>query len=275
MNKIETRVWTALVGIPVVFFFVWAGDERFGFAVNGERWNVPLFRGFCLVLAVLALRELQRGIQLSGDYGRARIVGEVAYPATIYALCFGLSALWAISTAFTLGILAVALGGREEGRRVSLASLCTTLFCTLYVSLFALLPSLRGPLNGKWFWLVLLCVWAGDTFAYYGGKRFGKRLLSPLSPKKTREGFLIGIFAAGLTAPLLAHFLNLPLNSALLLGFVVGLAAPVGDLFESFLKRELGVKDLGTLFPGHGGVLDRCDSLLYAAFAALLVLGAR
>ncbi len=262
--KIEARVWTALAGIPVVLLVVAAGGW----------W----FRAFCLLLSMIAVRELQRAFKSSGDYGRAPIIGEVAYPATAYAVVDGFSALWAIATLVSLGVLAVVFGGREDGPRLSLASLCTTLFCTLYVSLFALLPTLRSLDEGKWFWLVLLLVWTGDTLAYYGGKRFGKHLLSLLSPKKTREGFLIGLAATVVAAPILASLLGLgegALGRVLLLGAVVGVAAPVGDLLESFFKRELGVKDLGNLLPGHGGVLDRCDSLLFAAFAALLVLGAR
>lgn len=266
MKKIEARVWTALVGIPIVLALV---------ALGGG-----VFKGFCVLLSVVGLSELQRAFKSSRDYGNARLIGQIAYPATIYAVWFGLSALWAVGVLVTLGILAVLFGGRDDFK-ISLASLCTTLFCTLYVSLFALLPLLRSAPNaagslhsGGWFWLVLASVWAGDTLAYYGGKRFGKHLLSPLSPKKTREGFLIGLLAATLVAPLGAHFLDLPLGMAAFLGAVVGLAAPAGDLLESFFKRELGVKDLGTLLPGHGGVLDRCDSLLFAAFAALLVLRA-
>ena len=273
MQRIEARVWTALAGIPVVLVLVAAGGL----------W----FKGFCLLLAMLGMRELQCAFKASGDYGRAPLIGEVAYPAVVYAVCFGYSALWALSVLFALGALAVLFGGREgrNGPRLSLASLCTTLFCAFYVSLFSLLPELRLPHRGGWFWLVLLLVWTGDTLAYYGGKRFGKRLLSPLSPKKTREGFLIGLLATTLAAPLLAYLFGLqtenillfglPVERALVLGAVVGVAAPVGDLLESFFKRELGVKDLGSLLPGHGGVLDRCDSLLFAAFAALVVLGAQ
>ena len=267
MKKIEARVWTALAGIPIVLVLVVLG-------------GLP-FKVFCVLLAVTGLSELQRAFKSSRDYGGARLIGEVAYPATIYAVCYGLSALWAIGILASLGLLAVLFGGREDFK-ISLASLCSTLFCTLYVSLFALLPALRSvknvadlPQTGGWFWVVLASVWAGDTLAYYGGKRFGKHLLSPLSPKKTREGFLIGVVAATLVAPLGAHFLGLHLSTATILGATVGLAAPTGDLLESFFKRELGVKDLGTLLPGHGGVLDRCDSLLFATFAALLVLGAR
>ena len=257
MKKIEARVWTALAGIPLVLLVV----------VAGGWW----FRVFCLVLALLAVGDLQRACEKNGA---APILGFVAFQGVGWAVMMGVSGAWAASVVAALGVAAVVMGSRANGPRLSLASLQTTLFCTLYVSLFACLPKLRDLGGGKWFWLVLLLVWTGDTLAYYGGKRFGKHPLSPLSPKKTREGFAVGLIATILAAPLLAHFLHLPPSRALLLGAVVGLAAPTGDLFESFVKRELGVKDLGNLLPGHGGVLDRFDSLLFAAWAALLVLGA-
>jgi len=261
MKKIEARVWTALVGIPVVLVLV--------------AWGGLAFKAFCTVLAMVGVWELGRALRTSEAFGGARLVGWVAYPATIWAVWFGAthSFAWTAGVVVSLGVLAVVFGGREAGR-ISLQSLCATLFSTLYVSLFSALPLLREfGTKGVWFWLVLGCVWAGDTGAYYGGKRFGKHLLSPLSPKKTREGLAVGIVCAVLVAPIAAHFFHLPLGKALLLAGCVGTIAPIGDLFESFVKRELGVKDLGTLLPGHGGVLDRCDSLLFAAWAALWVLG--
>ncbi len=257
MNKIEARVWTAVAGIPLVLLVVAAGGW----------W----FRGFCLVLALLATRELQAA---SSKEGAAPVFAPVAFPAVAWAVAFGLSGAWVASVVTAIGVAAVVLGGAAQGPRLSLAAVQSTLFGTLYAALFALLPKLRELGAGKWFWLVLLLVWTGDTLAYYGGKRFGKHPLSPLSPKKTREGFTFGLLATTFAAPLLAHFLHLPPSRALLLGAVVGIAAPLGDLFESFVKRELGVKDLGSLLPGHGGVLDRFDSLLFAACAALWVLRA-
>jgi phosphatidate cytidylyltransferase len=115
---------------------------------------------------------------------------------------------------------------------------------------------------------VLLCVFAADTVAYFGGRIFGRHKLAPaLSPGKTWEGFVLGTAAAVLVAFFALYqdrhtYLTIP--EALALGAVVGLAAAAGDLFESALKRDMQIKDTGRLLGGHGGMLDRIDSLLFA-----------
>ena len=116
---------------------------------------------------------------------------------------------------------------------------------------------------------VLVGTFAGDTGAYFGGRAFGTRRLAPrISPNKTVEGLVIGIltaviatWCAGLYQDWLGH------GQALLLGLAVALAAPVGDLFESQVKRDAGVKDSGALFRAHGGALDRLDAVLFAVVA--------
>ena len=254
MPKISPRILTALVGIPVVLALVWWG-------------GIP-FKLFVLALALIGMRELQSALGRSADYRGTRIVGAVAYVAIFCAVWWGISALWAASTLAALFIVSVLF--YDTGARFSLASLSVTMLATIYVALFALLPPLRA--RGDWLWLMLGCVWANDTAAYYIGRALGKHKLTSLSPGKTREGALGGIaFSVGVGA-LLGVLLHIPVAQGLGLGLILGFATITGDLAESFWKRELGVKDLGALLPGHGGVLDRCDSILFAALATTIWL---
>lgn len=120
-------------------------------------------------------------------------------------------------------------------------------------------------------------VWATDIGAYFGGKWKGKHKLIPsISPNKTWEGLGFGIVSASLAGLLMAAFRSDLLNLWQGLGFgaVLAVVSQMGDLFESWLKRKAGVKDSGTLIPGHGGILDRVDGLVFAApvFAALVLL---
>jgi phosphatidate cytidylyltransferase len=112
---------------------------------------------------------------------------------------------------------------------------------------------------------VLLGTFIGDTFAYGGGRLFGRHKLAPkLSPNKTQEGLIIGIIGGTMTvwfAGLYQDWISGP--NALLLGLAVAVAAPLGDLFESYIKRDFGVKDSGKAFGAHGGAMDRADAVLF------------
>jgi phosphatidate cytidylyltransferase len=126
----------------------------------------------------------------------------------------------------------------------------------------------QQPNGHRWLLVALLIVWAADTGAYFAGRRFGRRKLSPrISPNKTVEGLAGGALAGvlvGVAGGALAGALAPKLPAVALGALVVVLASAVGDLFESLLKRHAGVKDSGNLIPGHGGLLDRMDSVLAA-----------
>lgn len=132
----------------------------------------------------------------------------------------------------------------------------------------SLAVALRGTPGGERY-ILLACsiVWVGDTAAFYTGSSLGRRPLAPrVSPKKSVEGSVGGLLASMVTAWIAARALGIPVAflSSLLLGAVIGGAAQMGDLVESSIKRVFQVKDTGRLIPGHGGMLDRIDSLLFA-----------
>ena len=123
--------------------------------------------------------------------------------------------------------------------------------------------------------MVLLGTFVGDTFAYFGGRLLGRRKLAPvISPNKTWEGLLCGIVVGTLVVWYWSRTYDgdwISGTDGLLLGLAVTIAAPIGDLFESLIKRDMGTKDTGTLFGAHGGALDRVDAALFALVAGYYV----
>lgn len=157
-------------------------------------------------------------------------------------------------------------GDPEQG----LLNAAANLFGTVYIGfMFAYILLLRFLPDRDGLFYVLFTVlvtWANDTFAYFIGVNFGRHKLSPkISPKKSIEGSLGGLGGGLLMAEALGSYFHKPALSLLVLGFLVVVAGQFGDLVESVIKRNAGVKDSGHFLPGHGGVLDRFDSLLLAA----------
>lgn len=164
--------------------------------------------------------------------------------------------------------------------RANVADVAVTAFGPLYTSLaFATLILIRkvdpGMTGALVTFGVMFSVWVNDAFAYFVGSALGAHKLAPrISPNKSVEGFLGGLVGSVLVWVLLATFVltDLSLPVAALFGAVVGVVGVVGDLFESRLKRGAGVKDSGNVLPGHGGLLDRSDSMLFGSTAALFLL---
>jgi phosphatidate cytidylyltransferase len=180
-----------------------------------------------------------------------------------------------------IGAILAAVGAfSKHDPRDGLPTWIATVFGAVYAGLLAFILRLghevpplpaAAPLAGLgadrgWIILLVLAVWSYDTGAYFVGKRYGRaRFLTHISPSKTYAGLIGGIVAATVVTGVVLAGLGQPWQGALLLGPLLSLAAQAGDLAESMLKRAAGAKDSGRLIPGHGGVLDRVDSFLFAA----------
>lgn len=265
------RVRSAAVLVPPLLLILWLGGP----------WLLLL-----VALAVgFGAREVFRLLEAAG-YAAFPALGVVL--AIVVAVSEPISSLPSGSGLLlaSIGILftgAAALTRQDP--RDGLAGFMTTTFGALYVGLLGFVPRLaeQAPaitadaplafLGGERGWLLLLVlgVWAFDSGAYLVGRRFGRRrFMSHISPAKTVEGVIGGMVAATFVSTLMVIGLGLGPLHGLLIGPIVGAASQTGDLVESMLKRAAGVKDSGRLIPGHGGVLDRIDSLLFAAPALVL-----
>lgn len=158
----------------------------------------------------------------------------------------------------------------KEGFRKALESVAYTLAGVLWVAwLLGHLVLIHGMDEGKFYiFFLLMVIWGGDTAAYYVGKNLGRRKLAPqISPNKTVEGSVGGLGGAivGALIAKLWFLSELPAGDAVILGVLLGAAGQLGDLSESAVKRSADVKDSGKIIPGHGGLLDRLDSMIFAA----------
>lgn len=232
------------------------------------------------ILLWLACREYGA---LAGASGVAIPVTVATTGAMLTAAAFAPIALralfWApvdtvlMSAVVTIGALSLI---RWRGERDAVAHIGAALVPLLYLGLpFGAILAIREMWGREALLLLMLSVAVSDTAQYYSGRRFGRRHLAPaISPKKTIEG-AIGGFAAGAVVMMLAGWFWLPIAPwwlRALLGATLVALGICGDLFESMLKRSAGVKDSSALIPGHGGVLDRIDALLFAAPIYYVVL---
>jgi len=271
----KLRALTALVLIPPVTYLIgWAPE-----------WL------FLLVLIAVVERSLYEFVLINRQAG-FRCLPGVAYVAgallclaqtsELRAQALGGLVVSAVLLVSILCILILALG-RLEDLRLYPGTTASTLFAIVYIGLTLsfLVPLRFSPRfssvgTGRDLTLLLfLVIWTDDIFAYLVGRRLGRTLLMPrVSPKKTLEGSLGGLAASLLAGWAFARWFWHPANlkAAMLLVVLVAVAGQVGDLAESALKRGADVKDSGTLLPGHGGLLDRVDSLLFGAPALWVAL---
>jgi phosphatidate cytidylyltransferase len=260
------RILTAVVLIAVVFAIIFFG----------QLWLITLFAALVAELAAYEYLQLAK-------HSGAKI--PIWWMAAATAMVFVAGYAWPTDAQLPLLsalalILFTVVGFRARLERV-LSDAAIGLFGLIYIAYsLALIPPIWNRDDGKPLLLFLMiCVWAGDIAALYIGKNFGKRKLAPrLSPGKTWAGSLASLAGSMLVAGLLFWLgsalsdrgnmvlhIQEPFWQLMLLAIIINAAAQLGDLLESAIKRGAGVKDSGTMLPGHGGILDRIDALLLAA----------
>ena len=235
-----------------------------GIILYGSPW---LFRVFVSVFVAVGLYEYFRMLKSAGEPAipAAGIAGGFAL---YYAISLGVAdTALSFTPLIFIGVMGWATLFHHDN---SFRAASNTLFGLFYIGLtLAPLALVREMREGVA--LIILLAVANtfcDSMAYYTGKNFGKTPLAPsISPKKTVEGFVGGLVGAVAASSLFANFFmpGFGLSHAALIGFIAGLAGPVGDLAESSIKRKMGVKDSGSFLPGHGGALDRMDSWIFTA----------
>jgi phosphatidate cytidylyltransferase len=282
------RVGTAVVLIPIVLgLILWA--------------PIPVLAGVAALVALLAIREF---LKLSEAY-QVRPFREATYIfVALYFVLLAIAAgnekpllstaVFVYGTGFAAALapfVFLSIGMRRVVLRDALPAAATSTVAFTYIALpLGFLVQLRQQWAGAFYvFYLLLVVWAGDIFAYFVGRLVGRHRMSPrISPKKTWEGAAASIMASVLVGTLVFNharaisqfFLELhliqprdgmfsqqaePLVTTIVLSALVNIAAQLGDLVESLVKRGAEVKDSGALLPGHGGMLDRIDALLFAA----------
>jgi phosphatidate cytidylyltransferase len=257
-SDLGPRLLVALPAITVALFLVIEGGAVFAIGLF-------VLGGVCMH-ELFGMYERAHPVRLAGFIALAGLLAAAQYGGQYQVL---LVAVAALPLLFALTLLQ---------RRPSLGGLSVTLLGIYWIG-FALAHAvlLRRLPHGIGIVLdVLVGTFVGDTGAYFGGRLFGRRPLAPrISPGKTVEGLLIGMFCAIVAVWLAGRYQDwLPTSHCLVLGFGVAVAAPVGDLFESFVKREAGAKDAGRLFGAHGGALDRLDAVLFTAVTGYYIWAA-
>lgn len=276
MSELTKRVLFAVVAVPVVAAVLYVGDAPLAILLS--------------VASALAAWEYFRLAEATGARPMMAIgvVLAALVPLFMHAARLG---LWvpplSLATLVVPALLGIALWSRAATGK-PIESVAITLFGVFYTGgMFAFAYALRyhrfavGDMAGALLlFLPLVLSWANDSGAFFLGRAFGKRKLMPsISPGKTVAGGVGGLVVTVLAAWLYVEFLlgpraglGLTLSATILFGVVISVVAQIGDLVASMLKRQAGVKDSSALIPGHGGVLDRTDSLLFTIPVSYVLL---
>jgi len=263
-RSVGQRVITAAIAIPVVLAFVWLSGW-WGFAV-------------AIIAVILSVYELHNMMVHEGYH-------PLIWMSFALSILFLLAAMFpqqrlilievGLSAALLITLPLLFIRKKLDGAMVDWSlTLAIPVYLGWPLSVFLLLRGFQGGITPGFWWVlaVFLGVWGFDSGAFFAGHFFGKHKLAPaISPAKTWEGVAGGLVFSIAAALLLTTWpLSVPWYLAILLGILIGIASTLGDLAESLIKRQTHVKDSGQFMPGHGGLLDRIDSLLFAVIVVFI-----
>ena len=262
------RVVSGLVGVPIatiVFLFA----------------NVYVMDCIVTALAVISIHEYLKCFKVSK---KAKPVEWVAYVSCAILLLLhvitGDYLMYLVALTIPLIIFILFLHIIISNMETTIMDASVTLFGIMYIVVFyAFISKIFGMNNGKvYIWYIAFSAWGTDVFAYIIGRRFGKHKFSKISPNKSLEGCVAGVIGAVMLTLIytliLNNVFNYTINYAIIsiLGVILSIVSQVGDFSASSIKRYTGVKDFGNIIPGHGGILDRFDSIIFVVLAFIIVL---
>ncbi len=260
--ELVKRILSALVAAPVFLLVTWLGG-----------WYFTIV----LILTMIVI-QVEIISMLSRQELAARKLMTVLLGVPVILMAVMPDMAWMLFLAMLLLVLVTEVfRDHGDGWKHLLATIFVGVMVPALISGLIILRNMGDDRTGFILaFTLLLMIWANDTFAYFGGKTMGKIKLAPkISPAKTVEGFVWGFFGSFLALGLCMHFIPeypLSLGAALPFAVIAGLFGPAGDLAESKLKRASGIKDSSGLMPGHGGLYDRFDAILFSAPAAAVYL---
>ena len=260
------RIISGIIGLPIVALIL----------IYGNTYVIDML--FAIVAAIAiheyfnAFKEKNKPVKWIGYLACILIAFLHIIPMKYLLLVLGLSSPVIIALLFIKVV--------TSNMKTTITDIMITFFGICYVVFFlSFIPLLHGIENGKYLiWFILIAAWGTDTCAYFVGCKYGKHKFSEISPKKSIEGCIGGTIGSMILALIYAFSLNKLVGLEIsyiyiaLIGLVLSILSQMGDLSASSIKRTVGIKDFGNLIPGHGGMLDRIDSIIFIAPFAYFLL---
>ncbi len=251
------RTISAIIGLPFLLAVVIIG-------------GIPLFIAI-LLISFVALWEFYNACK--GKFTPMKTVGYIGTVVILTLMNFTFESFYILMLLFILVIILNII--KLIDHKYNFIDISITLYSLIYIPfLLGHILLITKQANDIVIWLIFIAAWGTDTLAYFSGYLFGKRKLCPsISPKKTVEGAIGGMLGSMIISLIFGYFfLKDYLFAVALIGFLGSIAAQIGDLSASLIKRDIGIKDFGNIMPGHGGILDRFDSILFTAPTVYYIL---